>query len=117
MGRMLEALSRPDARKERPTEPIISIASKIAEPEPAPPAESEPAAVEEQVPFIEVGGPRSLINASAEVLAARPPMASPSEPLPHVMDTDQEDGAAPRIGGTVAIWCSWTLRKGIKRDQ
>jgi hypothetical protein len=117
MGRMLEALSRPDARKERSPEPIIPIAGKIAEPEPAPAAETEPAAVEEQVPFIEVGGPRSLIDASADVLAAGPPTASPSEPRPQVMHTDPEDGAAPRIEGTVAIWCSWTLRKGIKRDQ
>jgi len=118
---MLETLTRADTRKERSAEPILPIAGKIAEPEPQPePAagpEVEPA-VEVQVPFIEVGGPRSLVDASADVLAAGPPpLAAASEPVKQVIRTDQEDGAPLQIAGTIAIWCSWTLRKGIKRDQ
>jgi hypothetical protein len=121
MGRMLETLTRADTRKERSAEPILPIAGKIAQPEPQPeaaPAPETAPAVEEHVPFIEVGGPRSLVDASADVLAAAPPpLAAGSQPIKHIIDTDQEEGAPPQIAGTIGIWCSWTLRKGIKRDQ
>jgi hypothetical protein len=114
MGRMLETLTRADTRKERSAEPILPIAGKIAEPEPQPepaPAPEHEPAVEEQIPFIEVGGPRSLVHASADVLAAAPP---PSAAAPERIK--EEETASP-IPGTIGIWCSWTLRHGIKRDQ
>jgi hypothetical protein len=57
---------------------------------------------EEGIPFIEVGGPRSTIDASPEVLAA----PAPGWPVPAKAEPE---GAAPEV---VSIWCSWTIRPG-----
>src|SRR5262245_9237925 len=111
MGRMLEALSRATP-PERPAERVVPMIRKIGAAAPEKIADTEPAA-EEQLPFIEVGGPRSVVDASADVLAAVPAAAEagPSE----IRESDDNEGLiAP---GTIAIWCSWTLRPGIRRES
>jgi len=130
MGRMLDTLNQSELpHRERPAltvaapPPIRVIADDDtgdeAEPialavPPLPAALVEPAELEpdedESAPFIEVGGPRSQVDASPEVLAfpasRRPPHLD--EP-PAAADDD-----ALALGGTSEIWCSWTLRPGMK---
>jgi hypothetical protein len=67
-------------------------------------SETDPA-----IPFIEVGGPRSSMEASPDVLAA--PGPSPLVPATPEVEPDE---AAPAV---VSIWCSWTLRPGVKRAK
>ena len=117
MGRMLEALGRTDARKEQPAKPVQSLADPLVAPEPLQDLENEPTAAEEQIPFIEVGGPRSVVDASADVLASAPAIASAAEPIKAMKETDHEEVAVFPIEGSLRIWCSWTVRKGIKLDQ
>lgn len=86
MGRMLEALRRADGPRPRPGEPPLQPV--WPEPEPmAGPADGE------DVPFIEVGGPRAATEASPGVLArvvAAPaevrPTPPPQAPRPAVME-------------------------------
>lgn len=116
MGRMLEALGRSTPRPDPPVERVIAMVPKTSEPVPVKGADSEPVP-EEQLPFIEVGGPRSVVDASADVLATAPATPATS-PLPEVArpettGDDQADDAL--MAGTIAIWCSWTLRPGIRR--
>jgi Mrp family chromosome partitioning ATPase len=87
MGRILEALKQAEAQWRRPA--LTAPLPRPQQPEVAA-TDPEPVAVEEsleeagdEVPFIEVGGPRSLVEASPTVLAAgsngtRP--AKPSQP-------------------------------------
>ena len=126
MGRMLDTLNKSELpHRERPVlavappPPIRVIADDEADDEPeavalptppllnvAEPEELE-ADEDESAPFIEVGGPRSQVDASPEVLAfpaSRTPPAAPKAPDDEALD----------VGGTSEIWCSWTLRPGMK---
>src|SRR5262249_6046004 len=115
MGRMLEAFGRATPRSDPPVERVIPLVRKIGEPAPVKAADSEPAS-EEQLPFIEVGGPRSVVDASADVLASAQttPPSSQVAPL-ETTGNDQEDDAL--AAGTITIWCSWTIRPGIRRES
>jgi Mrp family chromosome partitioning ATPase len=77
MGRTLEALKRADARPSRPAEtaPKPHLAAPAAEPPPQ--AEPEP---DVAVSFIEVGGPRTVLEASPDVLASVPKQHAKSSP-------------------------------------
>lgn len=66
MGRMLEAFKRVDPQRPQP-EPVSPPHLAWPKPEPVTPPTAE---VEENVPFIEVGGPRTTMEASPDVLAA-----------------------------------------------
>ena len=112
MGRMLDALNRTHAAP-----PPAAAPSPL--PDPAPdltvvdavecPAEEADGETVPVIPFIEVGGPRSTIEASPDVLAAPGPAAvAPATP------DVEPDNAAPAV---VSIWCSWTLRPGVKRAK
>lgn len=133
MGRMLDTLNQADAApRERPhlavaaVPPIRVIADDdggdgdevetIALPVPPVPAmlvEPEEVEAEEDksAPFIEVGGPRSQVDASPEVLAFPATRSAPPSAKP-VADDENLD-----VGGTSEIWCSWTLRPGMKAAQ
>ena len=79
MGRMFEAFKRVDPQRPLGAEPTSPPHLAWPKPEPA----TQPAAeVEDSVPFIEVGGPRTTMEASPDVLAAgakpvTPPGAGP----------------------------------------
>ena len=62
MGRILETLRKPGPRC---TPPELKVSPAPSEADPATPAESA-----EEVPYIEVGGPRTVLDASPRVLAA-----------------------------------------------
>jgi Mrp family chromosome partitioning ATPase len=68
MGRMLEAFKLIDPQRQEPAEDRPAPA--LAWPRPEPAAPPKPSADEEEVPFIEVGGPRSTTEASSQVRAA-----------------------------------------------
>ena len=101
MGRMLEALRKSDRTRpqtERSDRAEAPVAARAA-------TESE---AEETIPFIEVGGPRNLLEASPDVLACpssrsepvvepagRPPVPSPSSAAPASL--------------TMSLFCSWNL--------
>jgi Mrp family chromosome partitioning ATPase len=76
MGRMLEAFKLIDPSKP-PTAAPPGPHLAWPEPEPATPPES----TEEEIPFIEVGGPRETMQASPQVLAAGAKLGKP-KPLP-----------------------------------
>jgi hypothetical protein len=116
MGRMLEALNQTDARKEPSAKPNQPLVDPIIAPEPVQDLENEPTAAEEQIPFIEVGGPRSVVDASADVLASAPTKAA-SEPIKMMAEAHQEETTELPMEGSLRIWCSWTIRKGVKLDQ
>jgi hypothetical protein len=115
---MLEALSRNASTSNQ----LAPLASPITEPGIGSVIAKE--AVPEQVgtdeldvSFIEVGGPRSTIDASPDVLAAKLPVppslkaASESAEVPASLDLIE-----PSSCGTVSIWCSWNLRSGMNRS-
>jgi Mrp family chromosome partitioning ATPase len=68
MGRMLEAFKLIDPQ--RPRTPEAPPMPRLEWPRPEPAAQSMTPA-DEEMPFIEVGGPRETLEASPEVLAAR----------------------------------------------
>jgi Mrp family chromosome partitioning ATPase len=74
MGKTLDALKRGT---------LVPVKTPTVRPAPAEPA----AAPEEEIPFIEVGGPRSAIEASRDVMACPAPAArlpqSPAQAQPH----------------------------------
>jgi Mrp family chromosome partitioning ATPase len=77
MGRMLEAFKRTEPQRQQPaeTESTPHLAWRMPEPLTQPAAEAE-----EDMPFIEVGGPRTTMEASPDVLAAGAKAAAkPSE--------------------------------------
>lgn len=81
MGRMLEAFKLLDPHRLQPAD--APTAPHLAWPRPVSPA--PPPATDEEVPFIEVGGPRTTMEASPQVLAAgaklgQKPPAAPSGP-------------------------------------
>lgn len=119
MGRMLQALNHGEGRRSAPR--VTAECRPVAEPEPvcAEAVEPEPAEVEESeeettASFIEVGGPRHLVEASPDVIplpaahAAAPPKIK--QPEPPVVEDDEDETV-----GTVSIYCSWTLRRGLKQ--
>ena len=112
MGRMLEVLNRtttPPEEKKEPASPSPTGAEQ---------AEADDGEDEVGVSFIEVGGPRSQINASADVLAATPARSSSAVKAPPI-PADPEPQPQTEEGGvipTISIWCSWTIRPGVKRD-
>jgi hypothetical protein len=113
MGKLLDALNRPQPRPEpgRPAQPSleqlpVALAVECV-PEPAPPEEAP------TVPFIEVGGPRSAIDGSPEVLAVSPP----SRGVPVARTAALADGTPREAPGMVSIWCSWTLRPGVHLEK
>jgi Mrp family chromosome partitioning ATPase len=67
MGRMLEAFKRVDPQRPQPAETASTPHLAWPKPEPVPQPTAD---VEEDVPFIEVGGPRETMEASPDVLAA-----------------------------------------------
>src|SRR5262249_51184408 len=73
MGRMLEAFKRVDPQREQPAESVRP--PHLAWPKPGPATQSS-SEVEADVPFIEVGGPRTTMEASPDVLAAGAKAAS-----------------------------------------
>lgn len=76
MGRMLEALKQPQANRGRPAEEDRSRPT-------APPAEvPAPPEIEEDMPFIEVGGPKGSVSGSPEVMAKAPPPRPAAAPAP-----------------------------------
>ncbi len=105
MGRMLDALNR------TPSQPPPAPPRPVPEEIPVVDAVECPAEPEEEagVPFIEVGGSRSAIDGSPEVLAAPASRPVPVEPERKPV-ADEE--CLPV--GMVSIWCSWTLRPGMK---
>ena len=119
MGRMLEALGQSREKQVQPPAP----ANLQAQPDPSPEATrlatnecSEATAVS----YIEVGGPRSVIDASPDVLAATPkPRPKPSpEKAPSPPNAETKPAVTlDEIAGTIAIWCSWTLRGGAREQS
>jgi hypothetical protein len=101
MGRMLDALKRTS------TNPAPVPVSEPPVVEAMPVVEAVECPDEPDVPFIEVGGPRSTLEASPEVLAVPMPQSVRQEPKP-----PPEDECVPT--GMVSIWCSCTLRPGVK---
>lgn len=106
MGRMLDALNRTPATPEPapaplPHPPAVPADLPVVDAVECP-AEGSDLEVEPAIPFIEVGGPRSAMEASPEVLAA---------PAPPVRGVKPTSGASadPEV---VSIWCSWTIRMG-----
>jgi hypothetical protein len=122
MGRMLDALNRSEAKRVPPpvplpqvplpavTEaiPIVDAVECQAELIADPVDESDAGGC---VSFIEVGGARSAIDGSPDVLAAPVPRSVAVAPgkKPAV---EEEISSA----GMVSIWCSWTLRPGVKQS-
>ena len=114
MGRMLEALNRTQARPAPAAVPLRPVAEEMPVVEAVEcPVERADPQDEVIAPFIEVGGPRSAIDGSPDVLAAPPPRLAPmqlhSKPA---TDPTAADECVP--AGMVSIWCSWTLRPGMK---
>jgi Mrp family chromosome partitioning ATPase len=96
MGRMLETFKLLDPQRQEPREE--SEEPTLAWPRPVRPDIAKPQAEEEEVPFIEVGGPGSTVEASPQVRAAgekagRKPAAAVAGPtlrpvgLPTLADT------------------------------
>lgn len=109
MGRMLEALKQTDAR---PLPPVQAAQPCRPEAEPVEEEGEENATI----PFIEVGGPRSELVASPDVLAALPSQAGlgPSPPQPAApCPPSVPEAAITDVQGTIALWCSWTIRPGV----
>lgn len=121
MGRMLQALNQGESKRTPPKE--TAERRKVEEPEPAcaEAVEPEPAELAEctedaSVPFIEVGGPRHLVLASPDVIPLPRPFQPEAvgaredkKPAPPSVEDDEEPA------GTVSIYCSWTLRRGLKQ--
>jgi len=123
MGRMLQALNQSEARRSAPrvTVECRPVVEPVPEPEPvcAETVEPEPAEVEEceeesSASFIEVGGPRHLVEASPDVIplptAHTEAPAATKQPEPAAVEDDDDETV-----GTVSIYCSWTLRRGLKQ--
>jgi hypothetical protein len=122
MGRMLNALNQGEGKRTPPKE--TAERRKVEDPEPvrAEAVEPEPADLEDcaddaTVPFIEVGGPRHLVHASPDVIPLPRPgqpevigIPQPKQPEPLAVEDGDEEPA-----GTVSIYCSWTLRRGLKQ--
>jgi hypothetical protein len=118
MGRMLEALRRPEGQSAPADKPV---ASAVPADEPVVLAVTEPAEKATDadnptpVPFIEVGGPRTVIDASPDVLAAKPPLAALlGRPKMESQSEGVSDGKDLNDLGMVSICCSWTLRAGMR---
>jgi Mrp family chromosome partitioning ATPase len=97
MGRILEALNQAESRRNPKPESTLTLHSGPPEPELA----ADPS--EEDIPFIEVGGPRKVIEASPAVLASipspdvkvlPPAAARPSPVLSPVGSVVRQSGAA-----------------------
>src|SRR5437016_11461675 len=71
MARILEALRRTDQARSQSTNLL---------PPPRPFRPDSEGALEEEIPFIEVGGPRALVDASPSVLAAAGPATKEDRP-------------------------------------
>ena len=118
MGRMLEAFSQGSRKQEQP------LAAANLQVKPEPPPEARPSLRDEcpkaeLVPYIEVGGPKSVIDASPDVLAATPkPRANPSSEKSSTSDAESKPAFSPEeTAATIAIWCSWTLRGGAREQS
>jgi hypothetical protein len=122
MGRMLEVLG---AAKTRPEPPAEAAGDPAGERQAFAAAASDAAGSgdsrdESAVSYIEVGGPRSVVDASPDVLASAPAASRPAgsvSPRPSVssaLATPIGDDDTAAITAPIAIWCSWTLRPGIK---
>ena len=122
MGRMLNALNQSEGKRTAPKE--TAERRKVEEPEPtrAEAVEPEPADLEDCaedacVPFIEVGGPRHLVHASPDVIPMPRPVQAEKLGIPQEKQPEPpslEDGDE-EPAGTVSIYCSWTLRRGLKQ--
>lgn len=117
MGRMLDALNRsepkpPPISPPAPPPPVseaIPVVDAVECPAEATEEPAEEREAEANVPFIEVGGSRSAIDASPDVLAAPSPRRALVEPV-NKPAAEEETMSV----GMVSIWCSWTLRPGVK---
>jgi hypothetical protein len=117
---MLDALSQCAPPRDRSTEKLADEARGQDETRASGVAEVAQDPIDDAVvPYIEVGGPRSAIDASPDVLAAGrslPPSIAislkPSPPPIVAQPATAADEACP--AETFSIWCSWTLRSGMK---
>jgi hypothetical protein len=101
MGRILEALKQAETKRTRPTDtvpaprPRLPITSKITQDVEAKSSPGEGRS--EEIPYIEVGGPRSVLDASPSVLAAPGPPSKKAD-LPTPPANVAEGPVAPAAG-------------------